>query len=117
MLTITPPIGLCILCIILICYNVPIVKPFCRVFYSIVCRYLSHIVTVDNALDLLSGHMTNYQTVLIQTWIRCAMFVPSASQQLQALNRYTNVREYQRGNEQSRETGNIGYTRQRGNQK
>jgi hypothetical protein len=25
------------------------------VFYSIVCRYLSHIVTVDNALDLLSG--------------------------------------------------------------
>ena len=79
--------------------NMLCVKPFCHVFYSIVCRYLSHIVTVDNALDLLSGHMTNYQTVLIQTWIRCAMFVPSASQQLQALNRYIYVREYQRGNQ------------------
>ncbi|CAG2208004.1 unnamed protein product [Mytilus edulis] len=53
----------------------------------IVCRYLSHIVTVDNALDLLSSHMTNYQTALIQTWIRCAVLVPASSQQLQALNR------------------------------
>ncbi|CAC5416477.1 unnamed protein product [Mytilus coruscus] len=54
---------------------------------NIVCRYLSHIVTVDNALDLLSSHMTNYQTALIQTWIRCAVLVPASSQQLQALNR------------------------------
>ena len=57
------------------------------VYFSITCRYLSHMLPNETAMDQLSLLLPNQQAYLIQAWFRCVWQVLPPSDQMQELTR------------------------------
>ncbi|XP_064618100.1 protein MMS22-like [Liolophura sinensis] len=51
------------------------------------CRFLNHVLQNTPVVDALSQSLPDYQTCLIQTWLRCALLSPSSSQDCLNINR------------------------------
>lgn len=57
--------------------------------FSISCRYLSQLLSEDSVMEKMSAQPA-HQVQLVQSWFRCAVYLPSNSLQLTSVNRSDN---------------------------